>query len=349
MSVDSNALSLIELAQYSNSPLVKEVAMSMIKAGSVFQDVPAVTRPTFNLPGARITGGLPTLGWSELNAEPTVVKTNAAHYSESFYFWRNSIDCDELIQMEENQIGGAGQFVNTQIKALIEATSYELNDAFINNTHRNVPTRSRSANTKCFVGLRERTENSDYGILSSETVKTASCNLSDAGITATEANKFIRQMQSVLDAMGFPDGDDCIIYMNDDLVARVEFGIRALGAGGGFDMTKDAFDRSVLSYRNAKIRRIGRKAPASDGTQAYVISSTETADGAKDTTGTYTSLYVAHYGMDSLHAWQFFAPRVKPKMTLDNTVIERVTWEGGYGLNNPNTRAIGRLKGIQVS
>lgn len=348
MAVPTGALTLQQYAQFSNSPLIKEVSMAMVKAGVVFQDVPIVTRPSFNNPYARIDGPLPTIGYRELNEEPALISVNAKHIDEKYYHFSNSIAVDELLQLEENAIGNKGAFVNTQVKAYLASLRYELNDAFINNTHRTIANRSRSKNLKCFVGIRERLDNSDFNMTSSETKKQATADLSGT-ITGSDANQFVMEMQEVLDAMGFPEGDDCIIYVNDDLLRRVEYGIRDLGAGGGFDMTRDAFDRMVMTYRNAKFRRIGRKAPGASGTQSYIITSTESQDGAADTGSLYTSLYVVHYGeSDGVSGWQFYPVKVEPKTTDDNGVIERVNIKGGYGLKAVDPRCIGRLHGVKV-
>lgn len=345
--IDNNAMTLTDYALHSNDPLIQEVAMSMIKAGSIFQDLPVITNPSLKVTGGRIVGGLPDVPWSPINGEPTIVKTEPKHYEEAFYFWREGLDFDEYLLQDKNAIDNP---INIQSKALIDAKAYQLNDMLINNAHRTLPGRNRTADPNGFVGFRERLDNPVYGLNIADCNKTAGgLDMSDGSISDNNANKLIRMMQSVLDAMGANEGEGVVIYMNDDLIARIEFGIRELGAGGGFDITKDAFDRSIMTYRNAKVRRIGRKAPDSSGNQPYIITSTETQDGSKDSTGDCTSMYFAKYGRDSLYGWQFHAPRLDPKFNLDNGVIERVIFKGGYGINTPNTRAIGRLHGIKVA
>jgi hypothetical protein len=349
VAVDSNAITIADYALYSNDPLVREISMSMINAGSVFEDVPVITRKTLKAVGSRTIGGLPTVGWKKLNAEPTAVKTTPDPYSETFYFFRDAVQIDEYIQEDENQIDDP---VDYNVQAYFTALSYELNDALINNTHVSYATRNRTVNLDCFVGLRERLDNAEYKMQSADTLKTADASagdLSDSGITGAKANVIIRSMQSVMDAMGAEDGDGVVIYMNDDLIARLEYGIRAMGAGGGFDMTRDAFDRKVMTYRNAKIKRIGRSAPTVTGSQSYIITSTESADGMADTGSVYTSMYFVKWGKQTGYGWQFHPPKVTPEYELDSNVIKQVVMKGGYGLMFPNTRAIGRLKGIKVA
>ena len=332
--IDANALTLGDYALMSNDPLIREVAMSMIKAGCVFQDVPIITDETLKHSYARIKGVLPTINWSPLNGEPVGVKTDPEHREEEFMFFRNSFDFDEYLLRDKNAIDDPRDI---QIKAYLESVSYELNDALINNTHKSTPGRSRAQNKNCFVGIRERLDDAMYGQVVSDCKIAATADLSDSGLTSTQGNLFIRQMQSVLDAMGVPEGDDVSFYMNDNLIDRVEAGIRFMGAGGGFDMTKDAFGRTLLTYRNAKIRRVGR------------ITSTESSDGAQDTGSVYTSLYAVQWARGTAYGWQFEPPTVKPEFYLPNGIAKRVVVQGGYGLLFPSNRAIGRLYGVKVA
>jgi hypothetical protein len=351
MPIDPNGVTLADYALMSNDPKIAEIAMCMVKAGSVFKYVPIITKKSLTLNGTRIID-LPNPTWANLGDDPTIQKTRPKPYQETFYFWREGVTFDRYLLMEENAIS---DIVDIQTKALIEARTYELNDAFINNVHRAIPNRRRSASVplaeqkKCFVGLRERLDNPVYGMISADCKRQSAADLSDANISGAQANKLIREFQTLLDAMGAPMGEDCISWWSDDLVARIEYGIRDMGAGGGFEMTKDAFDRNILTYRNCKIERIGRVRPQDGGSQPYIISSTESQNGDTDTTGTYTSVYVAKLNKQTLHAWQFEEPFVEPEYHLEKKVLKQANFEGGYGINVPNNRAIGRLHGIKVA
>jgi hypothetical protein len=140
-----------------------------------------------------------------------------------------------------------------------------------------------------------------------------------------------------------------VIYCSETMLTKIDAGIRALGAGGGFNMVTDAYGRSVQVYKNAKVRTAGRKAPTAANTQAQIITMTETVNGASDTGSTYTSIYVVRYGMDSFFGWQMAPPQIQADAWLDNGVTRAITAEGGIGLYLPSTFAIARLYGVKVS
>ncbi len=341
MSIDSNALSLVDWYQTSNDPLVKEITFSMIEAGNVFQDIPLITNATIVANGSRVLGGLPAPHWTPLNSDPSAVKGKATPFQEQLWVIRDTIDIDHFIYKDKNQIQNP---FDVQVDMYLKGLSYDLNDKFINNQH-------VTGDKNAFVGVRARLDDpAQFGTNVACKIDAGGTDLSDGGITGTSANVFIRQLQSVLDEMGSPDGTNVVVYMNDDLLRRVEQGIRELGAGGGFDMTKDNFDRRVLQYKNAKIRNVGRKAPLADGTQSqYIISSTETADGSADTGGTFTSLYAVKYGRNSFAGWQFEPLKPSGPEKLNNGVTYRLVFDWGVGLWQPNTRAVGRLYDIKVA
>lgn len=341
MAIDSNALSLVEWYQTTNEPLIKEISYSMIEAGNVFQDIPLINNNTILANGSRVIGDLPAPHWTPINGEPSNVKGKPAPFQEQLWVIRDVIDIDHYIYKDKNQIGNP---FDVQVDMYLKGLSYDLNDKFINNNH-------ISGDKNAFVGIRARLDDPDqFGTNASCKIDAGGTDLSDGGLTGTSANLFIRQLQSVLDEMGSPDGSNVVVYMNDDLLRRVEQGIRELGAGGGFDLTRDNFDRRVVQYKNAKIRNVGRKAPSPDGTQStYIISSTETPDGSADTGGSYTSLYAVKYGKNSFAGWQFEPLKPSGPEKINNGVTYRLVFDWGVGLWQPNTRSVGRLHGIKVA
>lgn len=340
MAVDQNALSLSEFATQSNDPDAAEAAFVFIKASSVFTDLPLITDPTMKKNGNRFIDNLAGPTWVPLNTEGTTVKSKATPFSEEIWIMRNYIDVDEILAADKN---AAGNFVNQQATAYLKGTAFDLNDKFINNNH-------TTGDANSFVGLRARLDNPTiYGNNPACKISCGGVDLSDSGQTAATSNTMISYLQQGLDEMGESEGDGCTAYFNDDTMRRIEKGVRMLGAGGGWDMTKDAFGRQLLTYRNCKVRRIGRKAPLAGGVQTVqIISSTETAAGA-DGASTFTSGYIVKYGEDSLCGWQPWALKPRPKYNLDSGVIERVVFSWAFGIWQEDTRAAVRLYNIKVA
>lgn len=342
MGADSQVMTLADYAELSNDPLVRAAFTSMIEAQTVFQDVPLITKPTLKQTGER-TLVLPSVNWKAINADPTVTKTAPASYEEQFYFFRNQFQIDRWVAMDENAYTNP---LDYQVDMFFKAVAYEMNDAYFNNTHRVLLNRNRTANTDCFVGVRERLDNSQYGMASANKVQSA---VDFSSITAATANSLLQEIANLFFAVGSPEGNGCVLYTSETMLTKLDAGIRALGAGGGFDMTRDAYGRSVTVYKNAKVRTAGRKAPTAANTQAQIITMTESADGSKDTGSTYTSIYCIRYGTDSAFAWQMAPPMVQADAYLDNGVTRAVTCEGGLGLNFVSTLSIARLYGVKVS
>lgn len=332
-------MTLSQYATQSNDPLVREIAFSMIKAGSVFADIPLMTDPTMVMTGSRVLS-VPKPHWAKLNQEPQPVIGKAVPFTEQGYIIRDEIDIDHYFYKDKNAIGDP---FDLQIEMYLRGLSYDLNDKIINNDH-------NSGDPNAFVGVRSRLDNPQfYGAQSACKIDASGVDMSGAGITSLTANKLIYLMQQMCDELGTPDGTQCVLYANDDLLRRIEQGIRTLGAGGGFDLTKDAFDRRFMTYKNAKVMNIGRKAPLADGSQAdYIISSNETPDGKSDTGGSFTSMYGIKHGKMDFCGWQFAPLKPTPPEKLNNGVTYRVVMDWMIGLYIQNNRSMARIYDIHV-
>lgn len=335
MPVSASALTLAQYAIQSNDPLVQKITYSLIENGAVLQDMPLVNKKTMITNGVRWTGNLPTVNWAKLNSDPVVTSGTPSAYQEQAYLIRNAIDVDKKIVEDENQIVDPR---GAQVAAYLKAVTYDMNDKFINN---DVVT----GNADAIVGLRARIDAPDvYGVNSEMKVNFGGVDLTTA-MTAATANTFIELLQQMLDYMGAPDGDGVVLYCNDLLKRRIERAVRTLGAGAGFDTTRDAFGRSVAKYRNATLRDIGRKADQS----TRIISSTETAAGAAGSSN-YTSLYGVRYGDEAMIGWQFEPLSAEDIGLIGNGgTVYRTVIDYAFGLYPQHTRCVARAYNIKVS
>jgi hypothetical protein len=338
MAIDANSLTLADYAQMSNDPRIAAVVYSLHRTGSVLQDIPFATKPTLKMNGVRFTNGnLAATNWRKLNEEPVVAKSTPEQFSESVYILSNNIDTDTKLLQDENQIEDPR---STQFNAWLEGAVYDVNDKWINNNH-------VTGDVDAPIGLRHRLDNpGDWGVDSGMKIDAggATVDLSQGGMTAATANNFIEVVQQMFDEMGNPDGDGVILYMNELLKRRFERAVRLLGAGAGWDMTRDAFDRAVTRYKGATIRVTGRKA---DGT-TQIITNTETSAGA-DGASTFTSMYAARFGEGYAKGWQMNPLVVNDLGVLNNGVIYRINLDWAAGTMFSNTRSMGRLYDIKVS
>ena len=348
MAIDPNALTLAEWAHLSNDPLVLKITESLHKTLNILQDIPLVTDETLKMTGMRYIDNLPGVNWGQINKAPAVTKGKPTPYEEQAFLIRNQFQIDKRLVNNKNNIQSP---VQSEIDMFMEALTYELNYRFISND----PTDAANGNADAWVGLATRLNNAaSYGINAEMNIDGSAvpldltANTLSGGGTVTAsvaANQFVESVQQMLDYMNSPEGDGVVFYCNDLLKRRWERGIRAMGAGAGFDITRDAFDRPVATYKNAKIRDVGRRVDQ----VTRVITSTENANGTLGSSN-YTSLYAVRYGDSYFKGWQT-NPLKPDNLGVDptNGVMINIVVDWGSGLWQPHNRSVCRLHGIKVS
>lgn len=339
---DSNALTLADQALISNDPLVKEITKSLHQTWNALKDIPLVTNPSLRQVGTRMVNqanAFPTVNWATINEEPVVSKGKPKQYEESMYLIRNKIQVDHVLLDQPNNIVDP---VQMQINYFMEALAYDFNDKFIGND----PTSAAAGNdVDCFPGLRYRLTNPEqFDIPAEMSVNGGGAGAADLTST-TGTNRFMEKLQNLLDNMNSPDGDGIVIYVSEAMKRAIEYGIRSMGIGAGFDVTKDSFDRPVEMYKGAKIRAVGRK---SDGVTH--ILGPETATGVPTTSGTLQSIFAVRYGEGYCTGWQ--PGPFKPTylgLSKENGVLHNIVFDWGVGLWVPHTRAIGRVYNVKIA
>ncbi len=343
----SGALTLMDYGNMANQPEISNPALSMIAAGTLWDDVPTLTNPSMLNNGAR-TLGLVTPTWSAVNTDPGVPVITPKQFQEAFYKFDDQFQVDQYIAADKNNYVGT---LDYQVNQYFEAVAYDLNDALINNTHATYASRNRAANTNCFVGIRERLDDpsSQFGMATTDCKILSTSDFSS--LTATVANNFLGELENMLYAMGAPTGDGVTFYTSELMMVLLNKAVRILASGGGFSMTQDAYGRTVSKYKGARIRTAGRRAPTAlaPNTQTHIITATESVSGAADTGSTYTSVYAVKWGTMSAYAWQFWPPKATGTRWFDNGVTQTMNVTGGYGLMFPSNRSIARLYGIKTS
>src|SRR6266702_2655615 len=96
MAIGAGTVTLADYALMSNSPLIQKVTYSLILYANVIQDIPLVEKKSLVVNGARFEGNLPTVNWSQLNAEGVTTKGTPTPYQEQAYIIRNYIDVNKI-------------------------------------------------------------------------------------------------------------------------------------------------------------------------------------------------------------------------------------------------------------
>ena len=336
MTIAANSVSLADYALLSNSPLVRAVTYSLIESGNIMQDVPLINKKSLTAAGVRFEGNLPTVNWSQLNAEGVTTKGTPTSYQEQVYLVRNYIDVDKMYVMDENAIVDPR---SAQVGAYMKSLTYDMNYKFISNDH-------VTGDANAPVGLKFRINNGGtFGVRPENKIDGGGVDLAQASATQATANKFLELLDQLLWSVGSPEGTGVTLYMNEVMKRRFAFVIRLMGTSGGFSITQDQFGRDIQMYKGAVIRDIGYKQDQS----TRIITVTELATGAADTGGTYTSIYAVNYSTDYFFGWQFDDINVQDLGLLNNGVIYRTLIDWAVGFMNGSTRSIARLYDIKLS
>ena len=332
MAIDFNgALTLADQAAISNDPVVKEITKSLHQTWNALKDIPLYTSPSLKQVGMRyLNSNIPLPNWTGVNSEPVPVKGRPKSYEENMYLVRNKILVDKVLMAQPTNIIDP---IEAQVQIFLEGFAYDFNDKFINNS-------PVTGTVDCFPGLGYRLDNyADFDIPSEMdiSVPTTQATLKSGSITAALSNGLFAAIQELLDNMNAPDGNGVVLYMNEFAKRQIEFAIRTMGIGAGFDVTIDSFDRPVEKYKSATVRTVGRK---SDGTTPIIANNLAGPVASKS-----THIYAVRYGTGYVQGWQ--SGPFKPEylgLSKENGIMHNVVFDWGVGLWVPHTRAIGRLK-----
>lgn len=335
MTVSTSALNLADYALNSNSPMVRAITWSLIDNGAAAQDIPFITKASLLANGVRFEGNLPSINWSQINAEGVTVKATPKAYQEQVFTFRNYVDVDKLLVQDINQITDPRA---TQASAVMKAVAYDFNDKFINNNH-------ATGDANSFTGIRYRIDNgSTFGVRSENKINASSLDITRGAATQATANTLLELLDQLLWSVDSPEGNGVTLYMNEVMHRRLAFLLRLMGTSGGFDITKDQFGRTVNMYKGAIVRDIGYKADQS----TRIITNTEDSSG-NNASSTFSSIYAVNYSTEHFFGWQFSEPNAQDLGLLNNGVIYRTLFDWALGLMNNSTRSLGRIYGLKMS
>lgn len=335
MTINAGTVTLADYALLSNSPLVQAVTYSLILYSNIMQDIPITDKKTLISNGVRFEGNLPTVNWSQLNAEGVTTKGTPTPYQENAYIIRNYIDVDKFLVEDENQLVDPRA---TMADAWLKAYTYEMNFRYFKNDH-------VTGNVNAPVGLRFRIDNGGtFGVRPENKIDAGSVDLSHSGITTTTANEFLEYLDQLLWSVDAPDGNGVVLYMNEVMQRRFAYALRTLGTNGGFSIMQDQFNRVVTMYKGAILRDPGYQSDQA----TRIITTTEAASGA-DGSSTFTSIYAVNYSTDHFFAWEFEPPNVQDLGLIYNGAIYRTLIDWAVGFMNASTRSIGRLYDIKLA
>lgn len=342
-SVFTGAMTLGEIAMLSQDKVQQRATLDLYESGHILQDAPMQTQEVNRMDDVRFINNLPGDNWVPFNSDPVVVKGKPTPFSYQLYLIRNLIQVDKRLYRDKNLFEDP---FNLNWRAWTQNFSWDFATKFFLNQHAGVFGATNDPNAP--IGIRPMLDNpAAWNIPPSLKIDAAGVDMSTA-MTAATCGQFESIIESAFYQMsafyGTP-GEGVTIYIPQKLSRRWSQGVKLQGAGGGFDMTQDAFDRRVMKYQGAKLRYPGRRTDQ----LTEILTTTENANGT-DGTSNFCSVYLVKWSTDGLCCWQPeglkpTAPELNPITKVNyNSVID---W--GVGIMPRSIRAVARIYDINVN
>ena len=348
---NTGPFSFIQYYQDTNEPIVKEILDQYIKAGSLFTKFPIATVPELKRKTRRVLGNLPVPTAMRIGQEPTVpFVQDVDEYEEPVYLVRDNFLMDSAWKKLRNWV--ESDPVDLQVRSYLQGKSFWLNNLFINND----PT-SVNGVKDAFVGIKQRLAYPQkFGLVPGFSIP-GTADLSDAGLSQSGAIKFSRDIETILAHMGADDGDGVVGIVSPQMMRSINALVKFAGTTGGFEITKDSFDRTVTKFKGMEIVSSGYQAPLANGQQTTpIIDSTQDINGWSPTDSLYnptggnyyTSMYIIKGGKDDFSTWQVADPSmVQERVSGSRQWI--AMFDAWYGLYCPNPRAMARIYGYKIN
>ena len=329
----------IKLTEDPKSLITKGVANTLQMGSPVAELVPATTVSQLEVKGLKVQS-LPTIGNRRLNATYSAQSIGTVEpISEGLFIVGGPVNIDRVFLETDGLVVDPVKF---QLQGKADAMAYELNDVFINN--------DEVTNKDMFVGVKDRIQKGSGSV--NEYTSGGQLIAAQDPATATEGLDITSDdasMQAFLDYVNalirkMPKNRKAgkrAFLMNEDLLDKFTSVARRQRL---LDVTRDQYDREILTYRGIPMYDIGEKADQS----TKIITNTETGGSAGGST-TCTSMYLIQTGDEYLQFIQlgpFKTWPVGPVTAELGTVYTQwmVEWVVGLMLINP--RCIARLSGL---
>ena len=312
------AYTLAQLAKLETNPLTKYVIMNLLRQIKIME-----TLPFENVTALKVSAltwrTLPSVAFRDINGTHTEgTDGDVSEVWESLYILGGLVAFDRVFSKVTNTIKDPKQM---QMDMKIMSLALTFNDYFING--------DLAVDPLGFEGLKKRIDNSPAR---QKVLPTASgATALDVTASVANVNRFWTAMERAHRSCN--NGEVSAIMCNEDMLLGLGRSLRFINASAGnfLDVTKDSFERQILTYKGAPILDAGLKKDQS----TEIITDTETA---ADAGSDGTSMYFMSFGMEQGITGIQLAPGLevipdaqKDVATVDKTLIEWVLGLAGFG------------------
>ena len=271
------AINYAQVAKLENNPLRKGIITNLLRDSRVLEWMPFENVNSLSSVAVRWTN-LPDVAFRKINTGYTASEGDVEQVYESVYGFGGDIEIDRVFDKLGNMIQDPKAL---QIDMKTKAMALYFNYYLIHGDH--------TADADGFEGLQVRIDN----MPTSQKVRASSTtDILDPTASAGNARRFLDKWEEAHYKAN--SGQVNVILMNQGLYYGFGRALRYIGTSAGslLDVTKDSFDREILTYKGAKFVDMGLRADQS----TEIITNAETAeDGGTDA----TSVYFVSFGMDN--------------------------------------------------
>jgi hypothetical protein len=311
------AYNLAQLAKLETDPLKKYVLTNMLRDIKVMEVLPFENVNSLRTTALRWRV-LPSVAFRNLNADYTEdTSGDVEEVWESLYILGGLVKFDRVFGKVGNTIKDPKQL---QMEMKLKSLALTFNDYFING--------DLASDALGFEGLKKRVAGSPTRQL---VPVGGAVSAYDVTASAAAVNRFWTDIEKSYRRCN--NGTVSAMFCNEDLLLGLGRSLRYINSGGGnfLDVTKDNFDRSVVTYKGTPIYDMGLKKDQS----TEIITDTETD--ADTTHSVSTSLYFVSFNMEQgvtgvqLGPLEVIPDAKKDVSTAEQTLIEWVLGLAGFG------------------
>ena len=324
------AINYGQVAKLETEPLRKGIIMNIIRHAKAMEWMPFENVNSLSSVAVRWTN-LPDVAFRKINTGYTASEGDVEQVYESVYGFGGDIEMDRVYDKISNYIVDPKTL---QIEMKTKSMAYTFNNYLINGDH--------GTDADGFEGLKVRVDNSP----SRQKIRAGSTtDVLDPTASSGNAQRFLSKWEEAWHRAN--DGNVGAILMNEGLKLGFARVLRYLNVSGGdvLDVTKDSFDRQVITYRGAPFIDMGYTSDQS----TEIIPNNETAE---DEGSDATSVYFLSFGTDQgisgiqLSDMEVYDPLDGGERETKPTKLVRVEW--WCGLAGFGSHGVTRLHNIET-
>ncbi|CAK0781396.1 conserved hypothetical protein [Gammaproteobacteria bacterium] len=279
------AYTLAQLAKIEEQPLKKGIMENMIRDSKIQEVLPWTNVNSLQSVAVRVRT-LPT-GGAFRKIGGTYTETTDGDVEqvwESVYIFGGELKFDRIFDKVSNVIVDP-KTQQTQLK--LKSMALDFNNYFINGDH--------ATDVDGFEGLKKRVSGMPSRQLIAAAASTTTANPTSS---ANAARSFLDKWETAWYRCN--GGDVNAIFMNEAMYLGFAGVLRYVGAAGGnlLDVTKDSFDRQILTYRGAPFIDMGLKKDQS--TEIIGVAETDSTGGDADRTSVYFASFNTENGVTGI-------------------------------------------------